>query len=377
MTEPRAETTRRIADLETLRGISILMVLVEHARLSGFDWEMPLWHHIGDQYLDFWPGVDVFFAVSGFIIARSLLPAIEACGDIGAFTRVVTAFWVRRAWRLLPSAWLWLWIMLGLSAVFRREDLFGLFHANFESTVAGMLAVANIRFAMTFPLLEYGASSHYWSLSLEEQFYFALPILAYLLRGRLIWLLCAVFAGVAFMTPNSWIGTFRVHAIVLGVMLAMLSRTPAWPQLRPDFLARRLVYRAGLLGVVIFMLCGLAAFGQKVVPAPFTPIALLSAVLVLVAGHDGNFLSLGRVADPVLHWFGARSYAIYIVHLPMMMLHRQIWHLCGVVGAPGLHVVYAASMIAAVLVPAELNYRLVEVPLRRRGAGIATRMLQA
>jgi len=367
--------THRIADLESLRGISILMVLVFHARNSGFDWDLPRWTHVVKYYFDFWPGVDVFFAVSGFIIARSLLPAIAACGDFTAFVRVATAFWVRRAWRLLPSAWLWLWITLAMSAVLNRDNLFSSFHTNFEATIAGMLAVANIRFAVTFLSAPYGVSSHYWSLSLEEQFYFTLPVLAFLLRRNLVWCLVAALAFVFCLTPNNWLGTFRVHAILLGVLLAIFSQTPAWALTRPDFLNKNRLRRALALALPLGLMSTLAPFLQQITPVPFDLIGLLSASLVLIAGHDGGFLRLGPPIDRVLHWLGARSYALYIVHLPMMIAHHQIWRMLMPSVPPALHPLYCATMIGTILGSAALNYRFVEIPLRRRGATIADRML--
>ena len=101
----------RIADIELLRGIAIVFVLIEHIRINLLTWTggegTPLYHYFG-----FWTGVDLFFAISGFVIARSLLRSLDGTSGFTEFFNVAIAFWVRRAWRLLPSAWLWLGLIM-------------------------------------------------------------------------------------------------------------------------------------------------------------------------------------------------------------------------------------------------------------------------
>ena len=142
--------SRRISDIECLRGIAVVFVILFHAKLSLFFWKIPVWDHIVGNYLNFWSGVDLFFAISGFVIARTLLPTLRRCENSTEMVRAALVFWVRRAWRLLPSAWLWLVVMLGGSAFLNRSGLFDTFHTNFESTIAGMLSIANFRFSAGF-----------------------------------------------------------------------------------------------------------------------------------------------------------------------------------------------------------------------------------
>ena len=158
-----------ILDLEVLRGLAVIGVVIHHARDNLFTWSSPGLERLA-VYFGGWVGVDRFFAISGFIIARTLLPQLQACDSQMSAARTTLAFWVRRAWRLLPSAWLWLALMLLGAVVFRDSGIFGSLRANLEATVAGFLHIANLRFLDTFMRTEYGASFVYWSLSLEEQF---------------------------------------------------------------------------------------------------------------------------------------------------------------------------------------------------------------
>lgn len=106
-------------DIEFLRAAALLMILFQHAEVlvSG---SHQLYWNIRD-HLNLWGSVDLFFCVSGFIITRGLIqtyppgPGEERyliSRRLG-WKHTAFAFWVRRAWRLWPAAWLW--IMLSLA----------------------------------------------------------------------------------------------------------------------------------------------------------------------------------------------------------------------------------------------------------------------
>ncbi len=86
---------------------------------------------------------------------------------------------------MLPSAWLWLAIILASAAFFNSSHVFWSFRANVEAAVAALLDVANFRQIMIFGRFDPGASFPYWSLSLEEQFYILLPFAVFFAGRRL------------------------------------------------------------------------------------------------------------------------------------------------------------------------------------------------
>ena len=70
----------RISDIEVLRGFAVLVVVAHHSRINLFSWEAP-WLESLATYFGGWVDVDLFFAISGFVIARTLLPQLQASQD--------------------------------------------------------------------------------------------------------------------------------------------------------------------------------------------------------------------------------------------------------------------------------------------------------
>ena len=103
--------------------------------------------------------------------------------------------------------------------------------------------------------------------------------------------------------------------------------------------------------------------------------ATLSAILVWIASYDRNFLLAPGPLKSLLTWTGTRSYALYLWHIPAFFATREIWFRLapdGTVFDASWTITFIAT--AGVLLPAiaELNYRLIEMPLRQRGAAAAS-----
>lgn len=366
----------RIDDIEVLRGCAVLLVVLHHAHSDLITWSHPLFDRLA-AYIGGWYGVDLFFAISGFVIARDLLPKLQACGDGQSRFRITVAFWIRRAWRLLPSAWLWLLLILIASRAFNATGAFSSWETNLEATVAGILQVANIRLAETFGERAYGASFAYWSLSLEEQFYIVLPLVALLAKRWLPLLLAAlIVAQLAVADRSLMLLMFRSDALMLGVLLAIWSHTPFHAMARPGLLA--MLPGKGTAVLLAIVLCmGIASSSVfDVISYKHSVIAVLSIVLVWIASYDRDLLITPKPLRRIMIWVGARSYAIYLIHVPAFFLAREIWFRLRPTAAHDtllLPLVITAAVL--ILILAELNYRLVEMPLRRRGALIAGNFL--
>ncbi len=366
---------KRIDDIEVLRGFAVLFVVIHHASDNLLTWTSPALTRFY-AYFGGWFGVDLFFAISGFVIARDLVPRLQAStGNISAL-QISLAFWLRRAWRLLPSAWLWLGIILLATLVFNQSGVFGTFRANFEATVAAVTQVANVRFAESFMRWEYGASFVYWSLSLEEQFYLLFPLLIVVSRRFLPYVLLVLVLVQIFSVRSLLLMTFRTDALALGILLALWSRHQSYLLLKPLFLAN---WRLGFLLMGMSFVC-MAALGSDqlhIVSVHVGIIALLSVMLVWVASYDSNFLCADGPLKQLLIWMGTRSYAIYLIHIPAFFFTREIFYrLYPEQSGSGGEFFYPVLLTATVLIVllGELNYRFVEMPLRQRGKLVAERI---
>ena len=157
-------------DIEGLRGLAVSLVVIFHAGLLS---------HASTQLTGGFIGVDLFFVVSGFLITGLLIRERERTGRI-SFSR----FYARRVRRILPAAAVVLLITIPLSS-----QLVTLVHrpSVMQDGASAALSIANIRFAMTtdyFNPVNYSPFLHFWSLGVEEQFYFVWPALLALVAWK-------------------------------------------------------------------------------------------------------------------------------------------------------------------------------------------------
>ena len=359
---PATRASARVAGLDGLRAIAVLVVLAFHLT-PGFA--------IGGFL-----GVDIFFVVSGFIITRLLLVEHVATGHIR-----LGAFWMRRARRLLPALVLLLLVCSTAAALVGGDVLVGItgqlvssltFSSNWYFIVTG-----SDYFAGTAPEL----FRNLWSLAVEEQFYLLWPLVLLLVvlrmprAGRVSLLAAAAVASGAAMalllipgSPTSVYYGTGTHAfgLLLGALLAVVSRS--WP-------TRALEWRRGArvgLGVAgPFALAGLLVL-TAVMPgdADGTYRGGLFAVAVLTTVLIASFLvpasGLARAIDAApLRWVGERSYGIYLWHWPVFILLAAA--LPAWVSDAGLAWALGGVAAAITVVAAGLSFRFVETPIRRDG----------
>ena len=148
------------AEIQALRAVAVLLVVVYHLRptllVGGFI------------------GVDVFFVISGYLITRHLVDEAVSTGRIS-----IARFWARRARRLLPAALLVLVVTTAATFVLLPSNAWA---ATLREVVASALYVQN--WALAADAADYFAAGrspspvqHYWSLSVEEQFYLVWPLI--------------------------------------------------------------------------------------------------------------------------------------------------------------------------------------------------------
>ncbi|BBP73845.1 acyltransferase [Pseudomonas sp. Seg1] len=366
---------KRIMDIEVLRAVAVMGVLFHHVQGSLFTDTVPLLVKI-QVWTQSWWGVDLFFAISGFVIARGLIPALRRCNTRQEYWQQTRNFWLRRAFRLLPAAWLWLALMLLACVFLNRSGAFGSLYANLQATLAGVLQYANFRLADSFFHYEYGSSFVYWSLSLEEQFYLLFPLLIVLLRKHLVWALLALIA-VQILTVRSPLLMFvRTDALAVGVLLAMWSAQPSYRRWEPTFLRLPGVGTAVLLGIGL-LLCFMATDRFTFASYRIGSLTVLSALLVWIASYNRDYLLPAGRLQQLMAWIGSRSYGIYLIHVPAYLMVRELIFRLQAAGLPspaGHPILTSLLALGLIALLSELNYRFVEMPMRNRGAALVARL---
>ena len=337
--------------LDGLRAVAVTMVLLFH---GGVSWMR------GGYF-----GVSMFFTLSGFLITSLLVREFSATQRIEP-----GAFYVRRAKRLLPASTICIVVVSMMAAhdVWRGAD-----HIR-RDAVGALFQVANwvqLGGGGSYTDLQSKSAGlvspldHYWSLAIEEQFYWIWPLAFWGLaafarrRGvsltRIMVALTAVFAAAAPVVAwrwgrdaAYWATPARAAEILIGALLAVALRDG---KVTP----RRWMAPASLLAVALIAVL-LPAAGGPAYHGAFPLLAIASCGLVLGVQMPGP-VTRALSFKPLIA-LGAISYGVYLYHFPIFVFLSVAR-----VGRSGW--VLLAARLAVTLVFAIASYWLVERPIRR------------
>ena len=348
-----ARRIRQQPGLDGLRGLAVAAVVVFH---SGLDW-------LPGGYL----GVSLFFTLSGVVIGTVLLHDVSRAGFVS-----LRHFWLRRARRLYPAAWL----VLAAVAVVRVTST--VLSATSElDIVASWLQFANWHFlydGASYKELFDGPSAvlHFWSLAIEEQLYLVVGVVAAVVAresrhpDRLLGVVAAIGAAVSFALPFAFrLGVDRVYygtdtragELFVGLVIAAVIAAPS----RRRWLLRRARVIGGIavLGLAVTAVLWLRVpAGDPWLRSGLLPLtALASCVVVLGALVPGGPVwVLGCL--PPLRWLGGISYALYLIHFPVFVIADRL--------QPDPRLIDTIGLVAISIVLAVVSGRLLEWPVRRR-----------
>ena len=339
-------------DIEGLRAVAVLLVLIYHAQLPWF----------GGGFI----GVDVFFVVSGFLITGLIVRELQETGSVN-----LPAFYARRARRLLPAAALVILVTVAVSIVvlppLRLPDLA-------IDGAAAALYVPNIRFAIQatdYLQADFDPSPllHYWSLGVEEQFYLFWPALLLLttrLAGVKRWT-GAIVAVVAIGGVTSLVLSLvltqvdaplaffllpaRAWELALGALVFLAAR-------RLSAIPRSLAVLASAAGLALIVGAGAVIN----VATPFPGVAALfptvGTALVILGGFHVPLVGPSRLlATAPARWLGRISYSLYLWHWPVLVLPAAV-------AGEALPMPVRVGLAAATIPIAALSQRFVEEPIR-------------
>ncbi|GGR45036.1 peptidoglycan/LPS O-acetylase OafA/YrhL [Nocardioides luteus] len=342
------------ADVQGLRAVAVGLVIAGHAGLSGFEGGFV--------------GVDVFFVLSGFLITTLLLRETDRSGRVS-----ISQFYARRARRILPAATATMLVVLAYSAIVlpqtRTDQIAG---------DAGWAAVflANVHFAKEavdyFNNAAPSPFQHYWSLSVEEQFYVVWPLLVLAValwipkhhRRRAITALAALVAVVSLVwsvhvtasdpTTAYFSTPARAFELAAGALLACLAGRL---QVTTTSTAVRRVGAAalGVAGVGGLVYATMSFSEATHFPGWHATVPVLATVALLLAGPatpTGWLLS-----KQPLRYLGDISFSLYLWHWPILILAPE--------AIPGGGVRQLLIMLAMILAASAASYHWIEMPFQR------------
>ncbi|WKZ29420.1 MAG: acyltransferase family protein [Patescibacteria group bacterium] len=353
-------------DIDGLRGLAVLAVVAFHA--------FPEWVPAGFM------GVDIFFVISGFLIASIILSGLEK----GSFSFL--EFYARRVRRIFPS------LIIVLIATFVAGWLF---LSKEELLHTGKHLLGGATFSSNFLLWEesgyFDVESdrkvllHLWSLAIEEQFYLVFPLLlwgVHRLRARpLVVLSAGVLASFAwniavakaqpvmdFYAPQT-----RAWELLLGAVLASSTHRPSailasiaatidkwlirggrdipwWPK------ARVFEQFCAILGAFLLAFGFAVIIKEDLFPSWWALLPTLGAALLISAGANA-WINRRVLSQRTLVWCGLISFPLYLWHWPLLSYSRIV------VGVETSWVL-KSGLVAVSIILAWLTYRFVEKPVR-------------
>jgi peptidoglycan/LPS O-acetylase OafA/YrhL len=336
-------------DLQGLRGVAILLVILAHSNLSIF----------AGGFI----GVDVFFVLSGYLITRLLLSELQNNGRI-SFAR----FYARRLKRLFPALVLMLvvttlvtmWLLSGVEA---RSQLAS---SPFAISWSSNLYFSFVTFDYFDELANRDLFLHTWSLGVEEQFYLVWPIFllilyritqlsakknnpSVILIGLIGAFIISLILSVYWTLNSPQAAFYQMPSRIWQLALGGIVYTAFTGQLN-KFLANILM----ATGLLLVIASALLLHPDLAYPGFWALFPSVGAAMLIVAGRSLTKGSRGPLGMPALAWLGDRSYSLYLWHWPIFMLGFSL----GYQAQPLIILV----MITLSVFAATLSLHLVELP---------------
>jgi peptidoglycan/LPS O-acetylase OafA/YrhL len=327
---PMPSLNSRIPALDGWRGIAITLVLVDHLQQAFLGHYFSKWSLTGQH------GVTFFFVLSGYLITARLLDGKTS----------LSQFYIRRAFRLMPVVWIY------IGAVLAFEIVSGVQLSNRGEAISCLFFYRNyfLHASVVF--------GHFWTLSIEEQFYLVWPTVLLLLGlhlGRRIAtvgiiisaLLRMRFANYYMSGYHAFQTEVRADALLCGCLLALLMQDE---HIR-SWIERKGMYVAVLAGTFI-------SYCMLRFPWPTLPESLSIAVLIAVSVMQPECELARALSWRPLTWLGLVSYSLYVWQ-DLILLNTSGW-------------ATKSALIFVVALMSITSYYLIERPMTRIGRRATT-----
>jgi len=353
-------------DIQALRAFAVIAVVLYH-----------LWpnHMIGG-----FAGVDIFFVISGYLMTTSIMRRLGPLADkhninVKSVANLLTEFYARRIKRLVPAA---LTALLGILALSQLTGNLNVIITNAKNAISAatfwqnwFLANDSLNYLQQDNLIV--ATQHFWSLSLEEQFYLMWPLLLVIgtlvtvgvtvlykknkIRGLILPITLVTIGSLAYgvwlTKTNPTLAYYstpaRVWELMIGGIIAFL------PAIRSYDLKLLVPYVGLMLNIFSIFYIGAEGF-----PGWWALIPTVGTAMIIWGGVDRyeSRLSFDNMFSwRPIQWTGDISYSIYLWHFPLIILLPIILHM-DIDGAHGR--LLKISIIALSFIVAWLSYKFIE-----------------
>jgi peptidoglycan/LPS O-acetylase OafA/YrhL len=351
-------THAHVPALDGVRGTAVLLVVINHVAES-LQGEFEYYDPVTTLARLGWVGVDLFFVLSGFLITGILYDAKHGAGYF-------KNFYARRALRIFPLYYLALTVVLAMRFVVPNAHEWGTQHPAWAWVYATNFIMAT-RGAWSFGVLD-----HFWSLAVEEHFYFVWPTCVYFLSRRGLMITAFAMLVVAFGLRVWYAGYLgdgfaayvltptRMDALAAGGLVALAARRPVGlsPLTAPARVAAVLLALA--FGALVVWRHDVDQTDPFIASLGLSTLSLFfAAVLVLVI----TWAPVRRVAEHgLLRWFGKYSYGLYVWHpiVFVLLFHTETARALRDGQTPVHALLNSALALSLSLALTLLSYHLVE-----------------
>ncbi|CNJ46167.1 acyltransferase family protein [Yersinia rohdei] len=345
-----SDITKYRAELDGLRAVAVISVLLYHVKFSLFGYEV---------FKGGFLGVDIFFVLSGYLITTIIFTQMNA----GVFS--LKDFFIRRIKRILPAMVAVLLVSSVFAFYFLLPDSLVIY---VKTLLASLFFVSNLYFfgedTYVSDSSEYKPLLHTWSLSVEWQFYLIFPFLCLWLFKRFknkkltiifsLFLLSLVLSNIlAYRQPNFafYMLPSRMWELMAGSIVAIII-------LENKLNIGKIYYKVfPVVGLVLITLSILFINDGMLHPSVITLIPVLGTCLIILFSRDKNLASNFLSLKPMI-FIGAISYSIYLWHQPLFVFYRIK---IGEIGMSTSILLILLSIVISVL-----SFYLIEKPFRTK-----------
>lgn len=338
--------SKRNLEIDRLRALAIIFIIYCHFARIYFPAVISLSMQYGTT------AVEIFFVISGFVISNVLAQKSLS----------IKAYYTRRIYRIYPTALSVFLFVLMCSYYFNAHHLF----SSPEMTLSTGIYIATTTFNYFFVDHYHSmALAPYWTLAIEEQFYFLFPIFLMLTKNdkQRIYILIGMLLTVTFIfrpltmhyypVQGLFFSQTRCDGLIYGCLIYYLSQQSWVVAIKLPFKINKWS-RCVCISLIFLLLINITLINFSI--NALIPLgALLASVLVLLASLEKQIIVFPSILQKLLDLIALRSYSLYLIHVPIFLLAKEWWD----------RSINGASVLIFLVMATEILYRLVEIPSLR------------